>query len=213
MQSPLLSKYFPELQEEQLRLLKEFAGLIVDFNARINLISRKDTENFNERHILHSLSIAKVFPLEKGEHVLDLGTGGGFPGIPLAIYFPELRFTLIDSIQKKISAVSAMVQTLGLSNVDTVCSRAEEHHGTYDKIVSRAVAPLSTIVSWTRHLMNPDSATAAWICLKGGELEEELADFPSAEVTELSTYFKEEFFETKKILILKHKDLKNNKLY
>ena len=207
MQNELIKKYFPTLTDDQLQKFDQFRELIIDYNSKINLISRKDTENFFERHILHSLAITKIAPIPPGSEVLDLGTGGGFPGIPMAIFYPDSNFTLIDSVQKKIRAVKDMIEQLTLPNCRSISGRAEEQEGNYNYVICRAVAPMETIVDWTKHLLNQDYQDAAWLCLKGGDLSEELQNFPDAKQFALKDLFDEEFFETKKMVHLQRKSL------
>lgn len=196
-----LEVLFPRLTTGQIGLLQSLPALYADWNSRINLVSRKDMEHFMERHVLHSLALALYWQPSPGERVIDIGTGGGFPGIPLAILFPDIEFLLVDSIGKKISAVQAVSNELGLVNVQAVKARAEELRGSYDTAVSRAVARLATLAGWcTAHRIR---VNRLW-CLKGGDLKEEVEEtdnFPSV-VYSLSDRLKGEFFETKKAVMV-----------
>ncbi len=203
----LIRNYFPNLSEEQYRQFAALESLYSEWNAQINVISRKDTEHFYERHVLHSLAIAKLCRFNPGAEVLDIGTGGGFPGIPLAILFPEAQFHLVDSIGKKIKVVEEVVQALGLKNVSAEQKRAEKLNRSFDFIVSRAVTQMPRFMAWTRNRIRKGKEAGSMangiLYLKGGDLREELADFPKAKVYPISKYFEEEFFETKKIVYLK----------
>ena len=196
--------YFPVLDARQMQQFDKLAAMYIDWNQKINLISRKDMDHLYERHILHSLGIAKIVVFQPGAKVLDLGTGGGLPGIPLAILFPGTRFHLVDSVGKKINAVQAIAEELALENVTTAHQRAEKIKGKYDFIVCRAVAPLRQLYLWTKDKIADTSRHAipnGLICLKGGDLEEEIKELrrPCYEYA-LSNYFKEEFFVTKKVV-------------
>lgn len=199
-----LLKYFPELKDEQVERLIEMEKIYSVWNKMINVISRKDFENFNVNHVLHSLSIAKYFTFEKGEAILDIGTGGGFPGIPLSILFPETRFVLLDSIAKKIRVVNEAVKQLEIRNVIAVNSRAEQHNGQYNFVVTRAVAAYPELVKWTSKNINKKNPRNGIIALKGGDLSSELGGLPGT-VTEwnLSDIFSETYFETKKVVWLR----------
>jgi len=203
----LIRNYFPNLSEEQYRQFAALESLYSEWNAQINVISRKDTEHFYERHVLHSLAIAKLCRFNPGAEVLDIGTGGGFPGIPLAILFPEAQFHLVDSIGKKIKVVEEVVQALGLKNVSAEQKRAEKLNRSFDFIVSRAVTQMPRFMAWTRNRIRKGKEAGSMangiLYLKGGDLREELADFPKAKVYPISKYFEEEFFETKKVVYLK----------
>ncbi|TDN78957.1 16S rRNA m(7)G-527 methyltransferase [Salegentibacter sp. 24] len=180
-------------------------SLYKDWNLKINVVSRKDIDEIYLRHVLHSLGIAKIQQFRPGSKILDVGTGGGFPGIPLAILFPETNFHLVDSIGKKMKVVNEVVEGLGLTNVKTTNARVEEVKGSYDFIVSRAVAAMPTFVHWTKGKIAKKSQHElknGILYLKGGDLTEELQDYPKAVVYKLSDYFKEEFFETKKVVYL-----------
>jgi 16S rRNA (guanine527-N7)-methyltransferase len=200
----LIHKYFPGLTAEQTRQFSMLDPLYREWNEKINLISRKDIDQLYERHILHSLAIAKVIQFAPGTLILDVGTGGGFPGIPLAIMFPAAHFTLNDSIAKKIKAVTEISASLGLQNISTLNSRAEEGKEKYDFIVSRAVTSFPQFYSWVKGKTlqhNKNTIPNGILYLKGGELEEELMNFKNrVKVFELKEFFQEEFFETKKII-------------
>ena len=198
-------KYFPYLTELQKEQFAKLDFLYNDWNAKINVISRKDIDELYTKHILHSLGIAKVIKFEPGTFVLDVGTGGGFPGIPLAILFPETRFYLIDVIAKKIKVVQAVAEALELKNVKAEQMRAELVKGDFDFIVSRAVTNMPDFVSWIKDKIKKKSKHElrnGILYLKGGDLTEELKDFPKATEYNLSDYFEDEFFETKKVVHL-----------
>ncbi len=193
------------MSSEQYSKLEKLSGLYTYWNSRINVISRKDIEHLYERHVLHSLAIAKVISFEPGTKVLDVGTGGGFPGIPLAILFPEVSFHLVDSIQKKIKVVDEVRDAIGLQNVITTHCRAQEIVGSYDFVVSRAVTAMPRFVGWVRKKIRTDgfnSLQNGILYLKGGDLKEELSQFPNAVIFPISNYFDEPFFETKKVVHL-----------
>ena len=198
-------KQFPNLTENQILQFKKLEVLYHDWNAKINVISRKDIDELYTKHVLHSLAIAKIQPFEPGTYILDVGTGGGFPGIPLAILFPETRFYLIDVIAKKIKVVQAIVDALGLKNVKAEQIRAENVKGDYDFIVSRAVTNMPDFVSWIKDKIkkqNKHNLPNGILYLKGGDLTEELKDFPRATEYNIADFFKEYFFETKKVVHL-----------
>ncbi len=197
--------YFPDLTEKQIEQFSQLKGLYFEWNEKINVISRKDIDELYIKHILHSLAIAKVMKFKAGSEVLDVGTGGGFPGIPLAILFPEVQFHLVDSIQKKILVVSEVSHALKLENVKAETARVENLKLKYDFIISRAVTQMPKFVGWVRNKIkknhiNPFSNGILY--LKGGDLSEELKEFKTADVFPISDYFKEEFFETKKVVYL-----------
>jgi len=201
----LILKYFPNLTDEQKRQFILLQDLYQDWNLKINVVSRKDIDEIYLRHVLHSLAIAKVQQFLPGSRVLDVGTGGGFPGIPLAIFFPEINFHLVDSIGKKIKVVDEVVAGLGIKNVKSTNDRVENIKGTFDFIVSRAVAAMPTFVHWVEGKSakkNIHERKNGILYLKGGDLAEELKDFPKAEVFSITDYFEEEFFETKKVVYL-----------
>jgi 16S rRNA (guanine527-N7)-methyltransferase len=201
----IIHKYFKNLTETQIAQFSKLQELYQDWNLKINVVSRKDIDELYLRHVLHSLGIAKVITFKNGSKVLDVGTGGGFPGIPLAILFPETQFHLVDSIGKKIKVVDEVVAGLGLTNVKTTNGRVEEVKDTYDFIVSRAVAQMETFVGWTKGRIakkqNHDLKNGI-LYLKGGDLSEELQKYTSATIYNLPDYFSEDFFETKKVVHL-----------
>lgn len=197
--------YFPQLSPLQQDQFARLKPLYDHWNAQINVISRKDMDAFYLHHVLHSLGIAKVQPLLAGSTVLDIGTGGGFPGIPLAILFPDTHFLLVDAIGKKVKVVQEVAATLGLKNVRAEQARAEAVQGSFDFIVSRAVTRMDTFVKWSAGKIAKDSRHSlknGILYLKGGDLSEELKDFPSAAIYELKDFFTEAFFETKKVVHL-----------
>lgn len=200
----IIFKYFPTLTEKQQAQISKLESLYQDWNSKINVISRKDIDNLYEHHVLHSLGIAKMINFRAGTSILDVGTGGGFPGIPLAILFPNCQFTLIDSIGKKIKVASAVAEALQLDNVEAFHRNVVEEKRKFDFVVSRAVMRTDELVKLIRKNIAPtgkNSLPNGLICLKGGELGSELARFKhTSEVIDLSTYFKEEFFETKKVV-------------
>lgn len=206
----LITKYFSDftpVQLEQLRLLEE---VYLDWNTRINVISRKDTDGLYEKHVLHSLSIAALCEFQKGQQVLDLGTGGGFPGIPLAIFFPDTEFLLVDSIAKKLKVVDAVAEAIGLKNVKTRHTRAEEIKGQkFDTVVSRAVAPLGDLWKWSKPLirknkeLSPENVNGL-ICLKGGDLAQEISDSECRpRLVPISELFTEEYFKEKYVVVVR----------
>jgi len=198
-------KYFPDLTDIQIEQFQKLDFLYHDWNEKINVISRKDIDALYTKHVLHSLGIAKIMKFERGATVLDVGTGGGFPGIPLAILFPETRFYLIDVIAKKIKVVQGVVDALELKNVKAQQLRAELVKGDFDFIVSRAVTNMPDFVSWIKNKIKKQSKHTlknGILYLKGGDLTEELKDFPKASLYDLSAIFEDEFFETKKVVHL-----------
>ena len=200
-----LLQIFPNLTAEQLKQFELLQGLYSEWNAKINLISRKDMDSFFERHVLHSLGIACVIKFKEGAKVLDVGTGGGFPGIPLAILFPETDFYLIDSIGKKIKVVQEISNELGLKNVTSSHMRAEDFTTKVDFVVSRAVTKMETFVPWIKKNIrstHKHDFKNGILYLKGGDLSEELASFTRAKEFSLQTYFSAPFFETKKVVYL-----------
>lgn len=201
----IITQYFPNLTETQIAQFTKLEELYQDWNLKINVVSRKDIDEIYMRHVLHSLGIAKVQEFLPGSEVMDVGTGGGFPGIPLAILFPETQFHLVDSIGKKIRVVNEVVEGLGLTNVKATNDRVENVPGQYDFIVSRAVAQMETFVRWVRGHIKKKSIhdrKNGILYLKGGNLSEELATYTTAEIFPLTTYYKEDFFETKKVVYL-----------
>lgn len=200
----VLLKYFPNLTEQQKEQFAALFPLYSDWNTKINVISRKDIDNLYVHHILHSLAIAKLIQFVDGTNVMDVGTGGGFPGIPLAIMFPQCNFTLVDSIGKKIKVATEVAGAIGLRNVEFKHCRAEEEKRQFDFIVSRAVMPLPDLVKIVRKNVSKDCKNAlpnGLICLKGGNLDGELKPFKKiAETDDLSMFFDEEYFDTKKIV-------------
>ena len=202
--SEIIFKYFTALTDTQKEQVNKLYSLYSEWNEKINVISRKDIENLYVNHVLHSLAIAKVVNFKPGTSILDVGTGGGFPGIPLAILFPETQFHLVDSIGKKITVVKNVAEGLGLKNVRAEQIRAEQIKGEYDFIVSRAVARLKEFYGWINKKVKKDSKHTLFngiLYLKGGDLDEELAEMKRPhQIFNLSDYFKEEFFETKKIV-------------
>ena len=200
----LILKYFPKITEEQKQQFAALYDLYIDWNAKINVISRKDITNLYEHHVLHSLGIAKVINFRPGTTVMDLGTGGGFPGIPLAILFPETHFHLVDSIGKKVRVANEVATSIGLKNVTFCHERAEEEKQRFDFVVSRAVMPLTDLLKIVRKNIASKQQNAlpnGLICLKGGELSNETMPVKNlVEMWDLKDYFEEEFFETKKVV-------------
>lgn len=204
MSAELILKYFPEITEQQKLQFEKLEELYKDWNEKINVISRKDTDALYEKHILHSLGIAKVMKFSAGTKVLDVGTGGGFPGIPLAILFPETQFTLADSIGKKITVVKAVAEGAGLQNVTALHARAETIKEKFHFVVSRAVTQMPVFLSWLKGKFEKEQINSKHngvFYLKGGDLAEELAGL-RAEIYSLKDYFDEEFFDTKKVVYL-----------
>lgn len=204
MPTTLLLKYFPDLTEKQVEQFEKLKDLYTEWNEKINVISRKDMESLYEKHVLHSLGIAKVMEFAPGTRVLDIGTGGGFPGIPLAILFPETEFTLIDSIGKKITVVQAVAEGVALQNVTAVHGRAEKLKEKFHFVVSRAVTQMPEFLRWLKGKFEKDQFNSKHngiLYLKGGDLAEELAGL-KCEIFNLKSYFDEEFFDTKKVVYL-----------
>lgn len=205
MNSPdILLAHFPDLSELQLSQLAQLGALYQDWNSKVNVISRKDMTHFYERHVLHSMMIGKYHDLGESK-VMDVGTGGGFPGIPLAIMFPEANFKLVDSVGKKLKVVNAVADSIGLSNVQTKHSRMEDLKGSYDFVTGRAVKPLPVVFNWTKHLIDwsKGKGKSGMLYLKGGEFTEELKAIPrKVEIHDLKGMLKTEFFETKKLVYI-----------
>lgn len=204
MNAALIKKYFPEITEQQEAQFDQLLPLYNEWNEKINVVSRKDIENLMLHHVLHSLAIAKFLPYRPGTEVLDVGTGGGFPGIPLAILFPDTQFLLVDSIGKKIKVVEGVAEALGLSNVQAKHMRAEDVDQDFEFIISRAVTRLTPFYYWVKNKISPNhfhTQRNGLLLLKGGELTEEIAELgKKAKVIDLTSYFKEDFFETKKLV-------------
>lgn len=204
MKAEIISHYFPEISSTQKNQFESLYGLYAEWNEKINVISRKDIENLYINHVLHSLGIAKVQTFKPGSSILDVGTGGGFPGIPLAILFPETNFHLVDSIGKKITVVTEVAKGIGLKNVKAEQARAEQLKGEYDFIVSRAVTRIKEFYQWIHRKTKAKSMHErdnGILYLKGGDLDEELNELKKPyQLYNLSDHFKEEFFETKKVV-------------
>ena len=204
MKSDSIERYFPELTEKQKEQFNRLEALYQEWNSKINVISRKDIEMIYERHVLHSLGIAKVCRFADGSEILDVGTGGGFPGIPLAILFPEVSFHLVDAVGKKIKVVEEVAAGLGLRNVTAEHQRVEKLHRTYDFIVSRAVTRMAPFLGWVQNKISRNHFSPldnGILYLKGGDLQEEMAEIKRKyQVFELQEYFEEAFFETKKVV-------------
>ena len=201
----LILKYFPNLSEEQIAQFSQLGELYKDWNSKINVISRKDIDELYLRHVLHSLGIAKVVEFKAGSNILDVGTGGGFPGVPLAILFPESKFHLVDSIGKKLKVIDEVTEALGLANIKTTHSRAETIEENFDFIVSRAVTAMPVFVEWIKRKVKKKQlhdVKNGILYLKGGDLTEELRSLPKATLYNLNDYFEEDFFETKKVVHL-----------
>lgn len=201
----IILKYFPDITEKQKEQFAQLYDLYVDWNSKINVISRKDIENLYTHHVLHSLGIAKLITFREGSKIMDVGTGGGFPGIPLAILFPDSKFLLVDSIGKKVITVAGEIaKAIGLTNVECRHTRAQEVKEKFDFVVSRAVMPLPDLVQTVKKNISKEQRNVlpnGLICLKGGDLQAEMKPFKkTAEADDLSMYFEEEFFETKKIV-------------
>jgi 16S rRNA (guanine527-N7)-methyltransferase len=197
-------RYFPNLTQTQIQQFEKLKALYEEWNQQINVISRKDTENFYERHVLHSLGIAKIIHFQKDSEILDVGTGGGFPGIPMAIMFPDVKFTLVDSIGKKIKVVNEISAALGLKNVTSLHLRAEDVKGNFDFVISRAVTQMPIFVNYVRNKIKKERNNKlknGILYLKGGDLKEEMKSVKYRyKEYNLNSFFKEEFFETKKII-------------
>jgi len=198
----LIKKYFPDIPKEQYNQLKELKSHYEEWNQKINVISRKDIDNFYERHVLHSLAIAKLIQFRDDSTIIDVGTGGGFPGVPLAILFPNAHFTLLDSIGKKLKVINEISKKLHIDNIETIHSRVETIDRKYDYILSRAVTNLPKFIKLTRNIRNAKSASHSGIYyLKGGDFEKELKQIKEkSHITDLNSLFEEEFFITKKLI-------------
>jgi 16S rRNA (guanine527-N7)-methyltransferase len=205
LETELIVKYFPEIEEEKIEQFKELKSLFGFWNEKINLISRKDFDSFYEKHVLHSLAIAKAYPFLPNQKIMDIGTGGGFPGLPLAIFYPETHFTLVDSIGKKIMVIDEIAQSLNLENIITINDRAENVNDKFHYVTNRAVAPLIKLWSWTKgKYLDSSKFKGGLISLKGGDLNEEIINAKKqVEQTEIKTFFDEPFFETKKVLFIR----------
>ncbi len=202
----IIFRYFPDLTDHQKNQFTQLGDLYREWNEKINVVSRKDVENLYVNHILHSLGIAKVISFKSGTSILDVGTGGGFPGIPLAILFPEVNFHLVDSIGKKITVVNAVADAIGLKNVRAEQVRAEQLKATYDFVVSRAVTRMKEFYGWVNNKIKSESVHTldnGILYLKGGDLEEEMNELKKRySQYDLTEFFKEDFFETKKVIYL-----------
>lgn len=201
----LILKYFPDLTQDQIDKFSKLEALYQDWNLKINVVSRKDIDELYLRHVLHSLAIAKVIQFKDGAKLMDVGTGGGFPGIPLAILFPECQFHLVDSINKKLNVVREVVAGCDLQNVKVTHTRVEEIKETYDFIISRAVAAMPTFVHWVKGRIAKDNnheLRNGILYLKGGDLTEELKDYRTTTIYNIPDFFEEDFFETKKVVHL-----------
>ena len=199
----IILKYFPDLLEKQIKQFSQLQELYNEWNAQINVISRKDMENLYLKHVLHSLAIAKVISFADGTKVLDVGTGGGFPGIPLAILFPKVDFLLVDSIGKKIKVVNEVANSIGLKNLRAEHKRAEQVKGQFDFVVSRAVTRMKVFQQWVRKRIATKQKNTLFngiLYLKGGDLTKELDGIKNVDVYDISNFFEEEFFETKKVV-------------
>ncbi len=204
-----LKKYFPNLSQDQLEKFMRLVPIYKDWNSKVNLISRRDIENLFTNHILHSLSIVNIIEFESSTSILDVGTGGGFPGIPLAIFFPNVKFTLLDSIGKKIKVVESVSKDLSLSNVTAINDRVENHFDTYDFILSRAVAKMDKFYSLVNKNFNSKSINEipnGIISLKGGDLKDELKDFKEKKIFDISEFFTDDFFKTKRVVYVPNLD-------
>ena len=204
-----LKKYFPNLSQDQLEKFMRLVPIYKDWNSKVNLISRRDIENLFTNHILHSLSIVNIIEFESSTSVLDVGTGGGFPGIPLSIFFPNVKFTLLDSIGKKIKVVESVSKDLSLSNVTAINDRVENHFDKYDFILSRAVAKMDKFYSLVNKNFNSKSINEipnGIISLKGGDLKDELKDFKEKKIFDISEFFTDDFFKTKRVVYVPNLD-------
>lgn len=203
----LILKYFPNLSEIQKKQFLQLQELYEEWNAQINVISRKDMENLYLKHVLHSLAIAKVIDFADGTKILDVGTGGGFPGVPLAILFPEVEFLLVDSIGKKIKVVQGISDKIGLQNLKAEHKRAEQVEGEFDFVVSRAVTRMKVFQQWVRKKISTKQKNTLYngmLYLKGGDLTEELKGIKNVDIYDIPKYFEEDFFETKKIVYISY---------
>ena len=201
----LILKYFPDLTDTQIQQFEALEGLYKDWNAKINVVSRKDIDDLYLKHVLHSLAIAKVIQFKDQSSILDVGTGGGFPGVPLAILFPNCQFHLVDSINKKLKVINAVCEVIELTNVKTTHSRVEAIDETFDFIVSRAVTAMPEFTKWVKGKIartQQNELKNGILYLKGGDLTEELKQYTNVKAFLLSDYFEEEFFETKKVIYL-----------
>ena len=201
----LIFKYFPDLTEKKIKQFSHLQDLYTEWNAQINVISRKDMDNLYIKHVLHSLAIAKVIDFVDGSKILDVGTGGGFPGIPLAILFPKVEFLLVDSIGKKIKVVNGVKDSLGLTNLRAEHKRAEQVVGQFDFVVSRAVTKMKVFQQWLRKRISAKQRNNLFngiLYLKGGDLKEELQGIINVDLYDISKFFEEEFFETKKVVYI-----------
>jgi len=201
----IILKYFPDLLEKQIKQFSQLQDLYNEWNSQINVISRKDMENLYLKHVLHSLAIAKVISFADGTKVLDVGTGGGFPGIPLAILFPNVEFLLVDSIGKKIKVVNEVANSIGLKNLRAEHKRAEQVNGQFDFVVSRAVTRMKVFQQWVRKRISTKQRNILFngiLYLKGGDLTEELKGIKNVELYNIPDFFEEEFFETKKLVYI-----------
>ena len=199
----LIQKYFSDLSRAQLIQFEKLESLYKYWNSKINVISRKDISSLYLKHVLHSLAIAKFIQFSKDTHIIDVGTGGGFPGIPLAILFPDAKFHLVDSIEKKVKVVDAVSNELGLENVTTQCKRVEDIDDKFDFILTRAIADMSTILEWTVNNISPNSNNIipnGIIALKGGDLDKELSRIENKKIVAIKDYFDDHYFINKKLV-------------
>ena len=199
----LIQKYFSDLSRAQLIQFEKLESLYKYWNSKINVISRKDISSLYLKHVLHSLAIAKFIQFSKDTHIIDVGTGGGFPGIPLAILFPDCKFHLVDSIEKKVKVVDAVSNELGLGNVTTQCKRVEDIDDKFDFILTRAIADMSTILKWTVNNISPNSNNSVSngiIALKGGDLDKELSRIENKKIVAIKDYFDDHYFINKKLV-------------